>query len=111
MRLVLAGLFSLGLTNPALAGDPSYAAQIADGKPWATTTPDGPSMRLTLFSDGTGRMAVAFMSKSLTWKVEGDSICLAGLPQGKRPGCVKFTPVPGGFSGTGGEGMTLVLRR
>jgi hypothetical protein len=68
-------------------------------------------MQLTLNPDGTGKMIVAIMSRAITWRSVEDRICLEGMPKGKGPGCIAFTPVQGGFEGQGSDGNRLTLRR
>ena len=110
-RLAIGFAVMMALQWPAIGHAENYASVIADGKPWQARMPDGPNLHLTLNPDGTGKMAVAIMSQAITWRGVGDTICLEGMPQGKGPGCIAFTPVDGGFQGQGSDGQTLTLLR
>jgi hypothetical protein len=96
--------------TPMVASAESYASRIADGAPWTTTAPNGGKMRMTLNPDGTARMKLGIMSRKITWTEKDDAICLGGMPGGAAR-CVTFRPIEGGFTGTGSDGTTLVLRR
>ncbi|MBO6605008.1 MAG: hypothetical protein JJ938_17810 [Roseicyclus sp.] len=107
--MTIAMLASLLLT-PAHAE--SYADQIADGGGWTMTASNGRQMTLTLNPDGTGQMRFGLIRRSLNWRESGDSICLAGMPDGER--CVTFAPIEGGgFASISGSAADrqMVLRR
>ena len=98
----------LVLGAPAF-GDDSPAPLVADGQPWTTTGPNGGEMQITFFPDGSVRMHMGFLSRSMNWAATPDGMCLTGSPGGDR--CITLIAQGDGFVGTSPDGETLVLKR
>ncbi len=100
LMAVIAGM-TMQATN-ALAqvagSDASLAAKIADGRSWRITMEDGRVGALTLFQNGTGKMAGGPMELAPKWRPTRDGLCLkpgALLPER----CVRLVRTSSGYIG------------
>ncbi len=104
---IIAGLM-LCLVAPVRAQD--IANKVADGAAWMTEGPQGGTIMITFFPDGTGQAGSGLFSRRLTWQGEGDRLCLMGLP-GAASGCMQLTKTDKGYSGLREDGTALILWR
>jgi hypothetical protein len=107
-RLLRSGLV-IGLLASPLAADPAISLRIADGHPWTTTGPDGQTMEITFFPDGTARMRIGILSRRMNWVPTEAGLCLAGGPMGDR--CITLEATTTGFVGRGDDGQMLEFAR
>jgi hypothetical protein len=99
----------LSLPNDPARADAALIATMADGAPWTTAGPNGRSMTITFFPDGTVRMRMGILSRSMTWQASEDGICMAGAPGGDR--CIRLEQTESGFVGYQPDGTTMVFER
>ena len=108
-RTLIMSVAALTLLGADTAGAESLASQVADGKPWTSTTQNGRSVRMTFNADGSARIKFGVMSRRLTWTPTADGLCLHGMPD--SPKCITLTKVSGGYAGSENGQRVFVLSR
>lgn len=107
--LGLVTLAFLSCVPAARAVDDATIALLADGKAWTTTGPNGRKMTLTFHPDGTVRMKMGFLSRSMRWERSEEGVCLSGGPGGDR--CLRLERSETGFVGHDGDAPPMTLTR
>jgi hypothetical protein len=88
------------------------ATVVADGRPWTMTMGDhGKKRKLTLLSDGTGRMEGGFMAMKATWRATADGVCLRPAVVTMSERCVRLVVRPGGYDAIENGKLRFELRR
>ena len=108
-HLLVAALFVASIASPAVADGAIEA--ITDGQPWTASLANGRSLEMTFNPDGSGRVKFGFLSRSITWSVRGEELCLAGMPGSNGPQCAAVAAEAGGYLLALGKGRSVRLSR
>lgn len=103
--LTLASLFF----GTALQASP--LAEITTGEEWRAAVSGGPNVRMTLEPNGTGRVRVGPIRRSVTWYPSEGGLCITNLPGGDDPRCFVLSQTTSGYMMTSGDGSTIDLTR
>jgi len=110
MRTLALALSLSILLAASIASADALAATLADGQPWTIDAPMGGTMGMVFAPDGTGRVGSRLLGQDFTWTVDGNVLCIAGLP-GAASGCMQLVSGDGGFVGQREDGQEFRLWR
>ena len=89
----------------------SPLTEITSGYEWSASVSGGPTVRMALDPDGTGRVRIGPVRRSVTWYEADGGLCITNLPRGDDPQCFVLAQSAIGFLMTAGDGSTIELSR
>ena len=106
LSVIFMSLSLVSLSGPSFSQEMS---DVADGKTWEMKNVNGRTGQLKLNPDGSGEMRMSLVRMNVSWKGEGNQICINAPVRGEQ--CVELQANGTGFIGVQGSKQVFTLSR